>query len=164
MADGKPNLGETLRRAASVSPDREEFMREVFKSQKDLVDTDHRRWSEIWQVSLAVGNGAAFLGVAGFIMSGDASRWLDALLLSSWVFFIGLLAGGSIPFLKAERLKTAGELLSSCLGAINSATEFKRSGTKDLYTGLLIRWAPKIAAVAFVVGILVPLVSITIWR
>jgi len=157
---------DSLRRIAGATPELGEAIRENMKVQDDRAEADHRRWSELWHLSLAVGNGAGLLGVAGFILSGDAAAWRDALLLSAWLFFCGLLAGGSLPAQRTERLKIARKMIAGLRSALHDPVGAKSPtfGDRAVHLKKLMEWTTRIAVFAFLAGILVPLVSITLWK
>ncbi len=132
-----------------------------------------------WRLSLAVGNGAGGVGLTSAIVN----TWTRAMpqvpfVAGLWCFAIGLFAAGLIPFLGVRKLNRHRE------HRLVSANEFMHGGTPVVYVTeddvelsddvrgghwkAAKRWnwsviaAQAVSAAAFVAGVLVPLIWITL--
>lgn len=137
------------------------------EANRSKYDAEHRRWQELWHLWLGVGNGAGLLGVAGVVMGTEAHAWRDALVLSAWCFAVGVAAGGALPILRSKRNYAAARLVEATLDEVQSAApakDLEREGrTVGLWKALMEMCVP-LAVAAFAFGVLVPLVSITLWE
>lgn len=131
----------------------------------------HEHWLRAWHLSLSVANGAALLGVSTLILNDAAKDYRVAFIIAAWWFFTGVIAGGLIPLLTALRSRAAIKLSEEALKLIDKAvvtgvplTELKRFG-RDVAilrdATPVLEW---VSAIAFVAGLVGPLLAITFVR
>ncbi|PZO47808.1 MAG: hypothetical protein DCF16_17260 [Alphaproteobacteria bacterium] len=147
---------------------------------RELGDEWHKRWS----LSLAVANGAAFVGVTSFLL--DPSKHPqnlfvgDALLFAAWSFAIGGALAGSLPLVRAsyfrEQSKWA-EIIAREQGEGGGTTQIwsgephdepemsddllnRYGSARDRYRKRM-EWFERVAAIAFGLGIVAPLAIVT---
>lgn len=116
-----------------------------------------------WSLSLAIANGGALVAIAGHLLSKEATENSVALIFpSAWMFVVGLISAGLLPFLalkRAERVHlhwTSYKLITETIGIPPPEDRLIEKNSR-LITAMenFLEWA---AALSFIAGLVYPLV------
>jgi hypothetical protein len=72
-------------------------------SRRDEAWTAHTKTNDRWVLSLAIGNGGAFLALGGRVLEKANEAGTALAMPSLWLFAAGLFAAGINPFIEAQR-------------------------------------------------------------
>lgn len=159
----RPAAKEELAKAPLVKVSAEEI-RERIDYGRSALDKLQARWS----LFLAVGNGAALTALGSKIidvLAGEPTRTAKTLLAlafpSIWLFALGLVAAGVIPFFEllgmAEKVRLQRQSLRHVESGLGDSYEPDVSQWDSLWA-----WTPEIlATLLFMAGLLWPLVRLT---
>lgn len=129
--------------------------------------TQHTEWLRSWHLSLAVGNGAGLLGVSAILFADTAADWRKVLVGAAWCFTAGLIAGGLLAPLTAWRHYWAAEFNGEALRMMKMATVEPNKVDKLIRWIETIKWSMRacepVAAISFLLGLVVPLASLTLY-
>lgn len=89
--------------------DEKEKMKAYYEGQALRTGTLFDDWHKRWVFSLGVGNGVSLVTVAGTIFEKYDAR----LMPSAWLFLIGLIAAGTLPFVLSRRHAAAWDFYRS---------------------------------------------------
>jgi hypothetical protein len=80
---------------------------ELYRFSRDRIIGLRGDWAQKWVLSLAVGNGAGLVLLAGALVKGWPSSFWLAALPAMWAFALGLIASGAVAFTYAQRYSHA---------------------------------------------------------
>jgi hypothetical protein len=175
---GYPSAAERERRA------RAEADRKRRAAQWDVKSGEAEKaaieWRRRWMLSLTIGNGAGLLGLSTILLDAEKRPvdWQQLLVPSAWSFLLGLLAAASIPLWKsyahsrekdwawvvAREVEEGGQTMVFPSGdePVDSVFLRKRYRQQQRRFETMIEWCERLAGIFFAVGLLVPLVQLTI--